>query len=404
MLSTLRHLLLLTLFFIALPAHALQVVAEGSAAIVNGDVESARRKAIADASQAAALQSAAYISATQEIANGVLDVDTIELRALGDVRNVKTLDEWIQGQLLFVRIQADVYVEQGCESGLAPLSYRKSLALTSFPLLTPSQASAGDLGTIQSQLPGLIADLLENEKALETLKLTSLNLVANPATAPATRLPEGRVSNALQNSELLRSQFILAGVIRDMSMRSPVGPREPNILADLYNQADYASQRHLRNLSLDLFLYDGLSGELLEQKAFSTEGRWTRPREERTGFATALFWQQDYGQSTRKLAQEISAWLGSRLRCEPFATRITRTQGDQIWIDAGSRQGFKKGDQLSIYRRLTHYDDQMRAYSELSDTYEVLTLDLVQPGMARGRMAGDSLTHNIQRDDIVISR
>jgi len=404
MLSTLRHLLALTLLCVALPAHALLVEAEGSAAIVNGDIDAARRAAVADAAQAASMQSAAYISATQEIDNGVLDVDRLELRALGEVRNIKTVDEWIRDQLLFVRIQAEVYIEQGCPSGLAPLGYRKSLALTLFPLLSPGQAGDGNLGSIQAQLPALIADALAEEKALEPLKFTALNLIDNPATAPAMQLPEGRISSTLHGSEQLRSQFILAGVIRDMSMRSPTGPREPNILADLYNQADYASKRHLRNLDLELFLYDGLTGELLEQKAFATQGRWTRPREERTGFATALFWQQDYGQSTRKLVKEIGDWLGTRLRCEPFATRITRTQGDRIWIDAGSRQGFKKGDRLGIYRRLTHYDDQMRSYSELSDTHETLTLDQVQPGMARGRMAGDSLSRNIQRDDIVISR
>ncbi|KEA64383.1 Flagellar protein FlgT [Marinobacterium lacunae] len=404
MLSTLRHLIIVALICTALPAHALQVEAEGSAAIVNGDIEQARRSAIADARQAAALQSAAYISATQAITNGVLDVDTLELRALGEVKNVKTLDEWIQGSILFVRIQAEVYVEQGCESGLAPLGYRKSLALTLFPLQSPAQASSGDLGTIQSALPGLIADALADEKALDLLKLTHVNLVTDPASAPTLQLPEGRISNALQSSESMRSQFILSGVIRDMSMRTPVGPREPNILVDLYNQADYASQRHLRNLSLELFLYDGFSGELIEQKSFNTQGRWTRPREERTGFATAPFWQQDYGQNTRKLITEVRDWLSSRLRCEPFAARITRTEGDRIWIDAGSRQGLKKGDKLSIYRRMTHYDDQMRSYSELSDTHETLTLDLVQPGLARGRIPGDSLSQNIQRDDIVMSR
>ncbi|WP_432697623.1 flagellar assembly protein T N-terminal domain-containing protein [Marinobacterium sp. YM272] len=388
---------------IALPAEAIQVEAEGRALVINGDIRSAREQAIADARQAASLQAAAYISTTQEIRDGVLEVDDMKIQTFGSVSEVEVLDERIENKMLIVRINAEVTEDAFCPSPRA-LNYRKRVALTLFPLSDPAQASSGTLGEIQSRLPSLLASQLQQSRAIEPLDFSGNNLVQNTATAPTHQLPEGSLSNALNASDQLNGQFIVSGVIRDMSMRMPAGPGEPNILNHWYNEADYKSQRHLRNLAVELFVYDGLSGQLLERKLFTTRGRWTRPTEERTGFGSALFWQQDYGRQVKSLIESAGTWLDEQLRCEPLATRISRSSGDQVWIEAGSAQGLKTGDNLSILRRMTFYDDQMRAYSELNETRINLKLEQVQPGFSRGRIVGDSLSHNIQRDDIAVLR
>jgi hypothetical protein len=404
MLSTLRLLLVLIAAFTALPVLAIPVEAEGRAAIINGDLHSARKSAIQDAAQAASMQAGAYISTTQEISDGVLSLDNMAIRSLGEVRNIEVIDEWREGQMFHVRIRADVAVDDSCNGNPGLADLRKSVALTLFPLQTPTEANTGALGEIQWQLPALIAQSLNGAAGIEPYNLSRHNLVTRPDSAPTHLLPEGALSNALSGSTQLKAQFIVSGVIRDMSMRMPVGPREPNILADWYNRADYASKRHLRRLVLDLFIYDGFSGELLEQRRYETAGRWTRPHEERTGFGTSVFWQQDYGQKVQALIETIRQDLRDSLSCKPFMARITRTRADEVWIDAGSLQGLKEGDRLTIYRRLTHYDEQMRAYSELIDTRVELRLERVQQDMARGRIQGDSQSHNIQRDDLVIAR
>jgi len=402
MLSSLRLLLVLIASTISLPALAIPVVAEGRATIINNDLHSARQAAIRDASQAAAMQAAAHISTTQEIDNGILSLDDMQIRTLGKVQEVEVLDEWLQGEMFHVRIRADVVTDESCPNG-AQADLRKSVALTLFPLQNPAQANHGHLGAIQQQLPALIAQALQGAAGIDALNRSQLNLVPLPASAPLRQLPQEMLPTAFTSGDRLRAQFIVSGVIRDLSMRTPVGPREPNLLTDWYQRADYASTRHLRQLELDLFIYDSFSGELLDQQHYQTAGRWTRPREEQTGFGSDLFWQQDYGQKVKALIDEIQQTVRDDLRCKPFAARISRTQGDQIWIDAGSSQGLAKGDTLTVYRRLTHYDDQMRAFPELVNTQIQVRLEQVQPGLARGRLQGDSQSHNIQRDDIVIS-
>lgn len=402
MLSFIRLLLVVTLSAIALPALAVQVVAEGRAAIINGDLLQARQAATRDASQAASLQAAAWVSSTQEIHNGVLSVDNLEIHTLGEVRNIEVLDEWLENQMLHVRIRAEVILDSQCPNG-GDARLRKSVALTLFPLQQPAQANSGGLNDIQWQLPALLAQALAGAAGIEPLNLARHNLIAAPASAPTRQLPEGVLSNALTDSQVLGAQFIVSGVIRDLGMRNPVGPREPNLLLDLYHRADYASQRHLRTLALDLFIHDGLSGELIEQRHYQTSGRWTRPTSERTGFATALFWQQEFGQQTRTLIDTMQQDLQEMLSCRPFSALISRTQGEEIWIGAGSTQGLRQGDRLKVYRRQTHYDDQLRAHTELVDTGVNLQLERVQPNQARGRIQGDTLSLNIQRDDLVIS-
>ncbi len=406
MLSPVRRafqLLLLLPLLLALPARAVTVDAEGQAPIINQDLQAAREAAIRDASELASLQAAAYISTTQEINDGILEIDNLRIRTLGRIHDLKVLDERVEQQTLHVRIRAEIDIDQGCPDGQAATAYRKRLALTLFPLQYPAQASNGQLDAIQSGLPALILQQLDAHPGFEALNATQLNLLANTQSAPSQQLAEGVLSNALGSARRFDAQYLVSGVIRDMSMRTPAGPREPNVFVDLYNRYDKNGEQHLRSFVLDLYIHDGFSGELLQQRHYQLEGLWTRPQEERTGFGSALFWQQPYGQKIRQLGAQIASDLAQRLACEPFAARITQTRGNEVWIDAGSVQGLKAGDRLSVFRRYTHYDDQLRSYAELSNTRLTLTLEQVQPGFSRGRINANTESENIARDDIVIA-
>lgn len=404
MLRIVRVALCLVTLLLPLTSQAVTVEAEGRAVIANGDLDAARKAAIQDARENAALQANAYISTTQEVSNGILQVDKMQIHSRGQISNLKVVDERRTGQILRVRIRAEVGLEQSCPNGQTADSLHKTVAFTLFPLLKPDQASTGYLSDIQSELPALISDAVGQKGSIDSLNATNLNLAGDPAQAPTHVLPDGLIRNSIAGHEQLDAQYLISGVIRDMSMLTPVGPREPNLLADLYNQADYKSNRHLRQLAIDLYLYDGFSGTLIDRMHYRTQGRWTRPREDRTGFGTALFWQQDYGQKVHQLIARIGTDLNKRLRCEPFAARVLRTDGKQIWIMAGQATGLKVGDTLDIYRRRTQYDSQMHTYSDLERTPLTLTLDEVRPDIARGHVNGDTQSRNIQRDDVVMAQ
>ncbi|KAA0874658.1 flagellar assembly protein T N-terminal domain-containing protein [Nitrincola tapanii] len=396
-------ILLLSLYCFSAQASPLWVEAEGSATIINGDLGNARRSAVAQASELAALQAAAYISTTTEIQGGILQMDNLRMSSLGRLSNVEVIDERIQGTILKVRIRAEVSVDQGCPDGRAEVAYRKSLGFTAFPIQHPQQAATGALQNAATELPNLLARRLSHETGLHTILATHLSLHPNLQQAPTRQLADGTLTQATAHSETTQVHFLISGVIRDLSQANPIGPREPNVVTDLYRRLDYASQHHLRQFALDLFIHDALTGQLMFQQHYQTQGRWNA-REKPLGFASAGFWQEDYGQAVERLIRQMSQEISEQLRCQAFSARITQTEGNRVWINAGSLSGLKPGDRLSVYRRQTHYDTLHQPYSELQNARVTLTLDQVEASFASGTLNTQTASSvNIQRDDWVRS-
>jgi len=401
MLHPLRCLLLLCLTLATTHATGITIEAEGSAPIVDNNIGQARELAVSRAREQASLQGSAWISTTQEMRDGILEIDNMRINSLTQLSNLRIIDEYIQGNQLIVRILAEVESEAGCANGQPPLAYRKTVAIGGFGLANPADASQGDLYGIQQGLATLITQSLQ-QSTLNVIDRGNLQLMGVQNSLPQ-QLPEGALSRHLDHAQLAQTQFVITGIIRDLGLHNPAGPRPPNILLDTYRQLDYASSKHLRNFVLDLYIFDAFTGALVWQKPFATAGRWNRPVHEKTGFGTALFWQQEFGQQLQSTLNEISDYIDETLMCEPFRSRITRAEGDSVWIGAGSLAGLKTGDRLSVYRLYTHYDANHVPYTELRNTRQTLTLEDVQPRLARGRLPADSSSLNIQQDDIVIA-
>lgn len=400
----LRIPLLLLLSLLWLPVHAITMEAEGRALIFNTDIDSARQAAIKSASQQASLQASAYISSTQSINQGVLSIDNMQVSTLGMISNVEILDEKIQGRMLWLKIRAEVDFEEGCAGGVDGHGYQKSAAIAAFPLLHPQHANLGNLANIQTEFSAQLSNALNQNSNLRALNAGQLNVHPSSQTAPSRQLSAGTLTTVLDHTRQLDMQYIVSGVIRDLSMQDPsVVATERNILVDLYNKMDYRSQRHLRTLALDLFIHDGFSGALLLNKQYSIAGRWNLSPETRTGFASAAYWQQDFGQQTRSLVNQISNDLDEALRCMPFTARITRSDNEYLWFNAGALAGIKNGDKLTVYRKSSFFTDDMRSHVQLINTRSTLTVTEVQPLFAIGRLSQDSGSYNIQPDDVVIA-
>ncbi|WP_020682832.1 flagellar assembly protein T N-terminal domain-containing protein [Marinobacterium rhizophilum] len=371
--------------------------AEGRAIIVGTDLASARRAAIQDATEQAALQAGAYISVNQQITDGILDIDNLHMAAVGKVRNVQLLDEKRQGNWLLVRISADVDSTQGCSNDSAH-QYRNSLAVTAFTLQRPKDASLGSLGNIEQALALDLSQALNLNPRLDALNAGSIRLIDNPKSAPTRQLDNGRLQTWLPQSGQLGPQYIISGVVRDLSMQNSAVHSEQNIIKHWINRAQRQDERYLRNFAFDLFVHDALSGALLLSHQYQTQGLWNLPMEQRTGFATAAFWQQDYGRKTRDLLDKVAQELGDELACLPFRAPISRVDNNRIWFDAGTNAGIAKGDRLSLLRL-----DRLHGNS-LENSSQTLIVDDVQALSASGTLGNNSEVFNIQRGDLVSSQ
>jgi hypothetical protein len=390
----------LLLASVSATAHAVVIEAEGMAVVVNKDLKSAREAAIKDASQQASMHAAVYVSSNQVVRDGILEIDNMQISTLGRVSNIEVLDETLDGNFLKVRIRADVLIDTGCNNGVTN-TYKKSLAVAAFPLVDLNHGRLGNLHDTPIIFPTQLAQQLNTSLGIVAYNASRVNFYPDPTLAATTTLSDGALSSMLNNINRMEVNYIVSGVVRDMTMVDPRTHAEKYFFIDLYNRLDYLSKKHLRSFSIDLFLHDGFTGDLIMQKSYQTAGLWNLDPAIKTGFGGAGFTKQDYGQKVQALQQQIIKELTEQLTCEPFTARINKVEDRTVWISAGAAQGLKKGDKLSIYRRSTFYTPDGRAQTQLSNTQQTLTIKETQGSFATGQLSAPSEQYNIRPGDLV---
>lgn len=405
MLKYITYLLLLLVAFCSPIACAVTIEADGQAMIFEQDIISAREDAIRDASQQASMQAAVYVSSSQVVRDGILEIDNMQISTLGTVTNIEVIEEKRIENMLYIRIRADVEIDTGCDNGVTN-TYTKSIAFTAFPLVFPKQANLGGLYNIGSEFPAQLGQQLESlpKKYITGIDSSTTSLFPTPEQAGSVQLDSSLLSNLITQLGQQDVNYIVAGVIRDISMINPKTHAENNFFIDLYNKLDYKSKRHLRNFQIELFVYDGYTGSLVSKKQYQTAGLWNLDSAIKTGFATAGFARQPYGKKVIELEQQITQELADDLRCKPFTARIIRVDDRSIWINAGSLQGIKQGDKMTVFKNTTFYMPNMKSSSQTTNTRQTLIIDNVQANMSSGRISNTVSSFNINSGDLVIAR
>tara|TARA_R110001583_G_scaffold9697_1_gene45662 strand:+ start:789 stop:2015 length:1227 start_codon:yes stop_codon:yes gene_type:complete len=382
---------------------ALSIVAEGSALIHNQDLSSAKHQALRNASQQALLQAGAHISSAQTLDQGVIRIDNLRIRTLGSLSNVRVIDEQVKGERLWLRIRADVTTEQSCALGEAHTRYTKSAAIAAFPLLNRSQAALGNLYAAEQQLPNALTKALNSAGVLRAMNSSQLSVNPSPTTAASYQQDQGPITESLPSFRELDVQFIVSGVIRDLSPYDPTRHDEQAILKVLYDQFDFRGRQRLRNFAIDVFIHDGFTGTLLFSRSYRSAGYWDADDTDQVGFYTPAFLKTDYGQNVRTLLGQVSQEINQQLQCEPFRARIVRTQANQLTFNAGSVVGIQPGDQFRLLRKSIFYDTLDQSHVRLEDTQATVIVNEVQPRFSVANMDTNAVVLNIQQDDILMA-
>lgn len=400
---TALSLLFLTYIFSA-SAQALTVQATGQAIVVNGDISSARNIAITRAKEQAVMQASAFISTQQHLEQGVLVQDKLSIESLASVGRSKVLSETIKSNILNVVISVKINSHNKCANGNSANNYRKRVAIAAFPMIDPQQAKIGRLRNIESSMASQLTSRLVNSPNIEALNAGNLMLQADPSTAASAQLPQGSLTTVLQQTRQLKVQYVVSGVVRDISMLTPSVFRQKNYFIDKYNKLDYLSSKYMRAFEVDMFIHDGLTGSLITQKSFRTAGLWGNNDRQKFGFGSAPFWKLDYGKQVKNELDTMADEIVANLRCNSFSVEITRANENKIWLKAGRAAGIKSGDKFDVYRKSTFYDYQQNPTVELSQTDLTLTVNKVQANSAEGVVNGFAGQSNIQAGDILMSQ
>ena len=398
-----KALIFFLLLFLTLPAQAHWVEATGSSVIGHQDLVSARRAAIRDALRQASFQGALQVNGYQAMSQGQIHTDQLSIDTQSSISEMQVLQESVNDGILFVTVRARVEQSGSCQGGNFANGYKRSLAISNFFLEKPQSANMGALSDVNERLPREILRRMQGEQRLRVLDAVRYQLYSDTASIPTSVTDRGTLTTAVDTATRIGAQYVLTGVVRNLDMINPELASERPVLRGFYERNRYREERFARNFTVDLFIHDGFSGDLVTSRSYSTQGYWTENRTERVGFASSRFWEIHYGQKIDQLIEQMVSDLNVQIGCQPFMARITRVDNQRIYIDAGSDAGLQPGDTLSVFRKNTFFDHTQRAYTELVPVDLTLSLERIQPSFAVGSVEALPEMFNIQQGDVIIA-
>ncbi len=359
-------LLKILLLLLAVPlsgglAQAQTVEAEGAARI-ESSVALAKRMALQDAIRQALMQANAQISTTTVTTRTGVVADNMRFSAQGRVTHVVILREWTDEDHYYVKIRAEVPGDElmqallkakqggngnGGQAGPyangnaeAANRYRRKVAVSQFHVLDRTQIH--DLPKIETELARelerrLISDgrVLTVNASQYLLPLTEEGVISQRRILGA--LPPAREPHqvASEFAESLGVQFVVTGVIRDMSV------------------SNHFLGTKMRHLELDLFIHDGISG------ASVARHRVSETVEERvlagwspvdTVMMSEKFFASPFGRKVDQMLDRMVELIVSDVSSQPFTARVIRAEGSRVYFDAGGLANIRVGDVLNTYK------------------------------------------------------
>lgn len=371
----------------------------GKSKIQGNRYDMARDRARKDAMEQALYQSGTYIKSQQTLENGVLKKDEVSVLSEARIRKSVLEDEFISKGILNLVMSFDIEEIAACPESQAK-NYKKKIAVLGFSVQSPEQLRLGGLKNIERALASSLNRSLQGQGKLIVHEHSELALHQDVINAPSRLTAQDTLSNAADYAKQTGAQFVVSGVVRDLSLEDPEA-FSTSRWAKLKRWSGNANLN--RRFAMELFVHDGYSGAIIWQRSFAVSAPWTKEINDMTGFGSAEFWNDEYGQAVAELVEGVSTLVSEQLECQPFITRISRIDNKTLHFDSGASSGVRPGDKFSLYRTFNYYDANMLKGTELSSAKTALTVSQVHPGFASGHVAVDPGRINIQEDDLLIA-
>jgi hypothetical protein len=354
--------------------------ATGQAAILNGDKVAAREQATEEAIKQALLFAGASVRSVQQMTNGLLMDDHLEIRSSGEVNTIELIEEVYEDGYVTVSIRADIFSQ---ESQCSAADYTKRIATTYFPLRYGAQAADGQLHTFGEAA----AMKLQETFAAITTSLTVSDVEPYILNWHTTN----QAMQAVRLAEKTDVQYVLAITIDDISVER--------------NQSNaftfWKGEQAVRNLAYSITLLNGASGETLMSKQYRLSEAWEFDRTKNVDVHSDQFWRSRFGRAVLESMQQAAVDLEEFAMCEPTMGRILAVANNQLQINLGENQQVKAGDQLTLFSVKQIQDNFGQQYKQfvLHPTPLVVTQVFAETATVTSR--DRSLLGNIQANDFV---
>ncbi len=320
----------LILLGVALSASADDLVVEGSAPVIGGDLGQARELATRRAlARAAELKSASISSSSLVRPDAVYD--SVQLRSSACTENAQPVSERVQGNELTVALSVTVSEGAGCLPTCRG-AYTNRLLVTGFAMEFPEQKLKTEAGRpSQASAVELSRKIKQRRRLLSDFSSSAFPYVS-PSRAPEPNLAPGDTETQFSSlSKNFRAQYILSGVYRDFGLKG------------------WSWSPSARRIEIEAFLHDGVNGEVLAKNSFVREAEGSVLLTPKPSIGTDEFYKTDFGKVWGALLEDIAAWAEAQAACLPFSARVLKVAGNQIHIDSGAESGLAAGDTLNLH-------------------------------------------------------
>ena len=330
----LKSLVLFSSLLLIKEAFAAWYETEGSAKIQNGDVVQARTKAIEEALRQAMLESGAFVSTNQNMTNGILDDDELTIASNNNFNQYTLVSEKREKGYLTVKIR--LYIDSDPKQCIG-MNYKKNILPVLFTYANNQhQETQTGLNGFNKSLTLKFQQFLSSTNELNVIPYYNQNLgidLANHSHRNSNHMMQSIDQLAINKD----AQYIVFGVIRDINLH-------PSTL----NWFSKAMGNKEREFSLEIFVYDTITKEILFSNNYKTKAQWDID-ENNTNTDSEYFWQSEYGENILEKLTSAAKSVSHTLVCKKPVGRILKVENNnQYHINLGKINNIKQGNRFLI--------------------------------------------------------
>lgn len=360
--------------------HAAWFSATGQAVVINGDKNNARKEATEEAIKQALLFAGASVRSVQQMTNGLLMDDQLEIRATGEVNTIELIDEIYEDGIVSVSIRADIFAQ---DASCSAADYTKKLSTTYFPIRFTAQASDGQVHALGEVSALKFKDMMD--KLTPTMTVSHIE----PYVFEWQKSDVSKHAQSLANKT--NTQYVVTLILDDISVE--------RFEASAFNP--FKGSSSVRSFDFTLSLINGATGELLYSQQYKSVTPWEYDFAKAVDVSSQSFWRSQYGHNAQKLLQKSITDLEEFALCQPTMGRVLAVANNQLQINLGRTHQVQAGDQLTLFnvKQVTDTFGQQYRQFELYPTK--LIVRQVYSDTATVEAIDRSLLGNVQPNDYV---
>ncbi|WP_286233318.1 flagella assembly protein FlgT [Thalassotalea sediminis] len=380
--------ILLAFYLIVSPLHAQWYESQGRAYVIQGDNIAARTQAIENALKKALLVAGASVSSVQQVVNGLLTQNEINIRATGNINAFELVDETHEGNTITVTIRADIIPQaRQCFSA----DYRKSMLVTKSHLVHREQANVGSIYALDTAIMKRLSDHIKQDGSYLSPKLSVKSSSAFSRYNNSLQFDKIKAIS-MSLADMTDSQYVLFSEIEDISFATDEENPWRFWQEDIFQ----------RYFQLRVHIFNGTNGEGLFEKTYRNAAPWQFGKREQVDPNASIFWQSQYGQIVDQVLMQVITDIDDNMMCQPTRGKIVQITGNQVRFNLGKQHGVQIGDEFSLLHLQNFIADNGHSYAGFNVSPFKVKVTQVSQSNAVGQTIDGAIIDSIQLNDLVV--